>query len=216
MLNDPPWPSCENETEKVEVNMNREDAKEYTDTISLVAEGAYRQVALGIKWGIPKSLGISREEWVSRIGSIKMSIEDRREAVKELARNGHSNREIGDILGVDEITVRRDKEGDATNVAEHHKKPKEAMVDMGLYATNVADGEDGAAEYSAGEEATPEEPMTLAASEEQDAPWQGDIVKLAIGRVYDFARGYEKEMTAKQRCEFRAQIIRRFSNGPRG
>jgi hypothetical protein len=47
----------------------------------------------------------------------------------------------------------------------------------------------------------------------RDKPFQGDVVKLAVSRVYAFARGYEKEMNAKQRREFRAKIMERFQNG---
>ena len=41
-------------------------------------------------------------------GYIKLSIADRREAVKELAAEGLSNVAVGEVLGVDETTVRRD------------------------------------------------------------------------------------------------------------
>jgi hypothetical protein len=40
--------------------------------------------------------------------TFQMSAPERREAVKELAAEGHSNREIGGILSVDEKAVRND------------------------------------------------------------------------------------------------------------
>lgn len=88
--------------------MEFDDAEEYTAALGLIAEGAYRKVALGLKLGVPKALGMKREDWVARIGTIKMSIQDRQEAVKELAADGFNNCEIADVLGVTEPTVRRD------------------------------------------------------------------------------------------------------------
>jgi hypothetical protein len=41
-------------------------------------------------------------------GTAKMSIPERREAVKELAGDGHSTREIADVVGVAHKTVARD------------------------------------------------------------------------------------------------------------
>jgi len=67
--------------------MNDEEAEEYTSALGLIAEGAYRKVALGIKLGVPKSLGLKRDELVARIRTIKMSQIERQEAVKELAAN---------------------------------------------------------------------------------------------------------------------------------
>jgi hypothetical protein len=51
--------------------------------------------------GVPKALGLSIEQWVTeRLGGyIKLSIPERREAVKELSSEGHSNCEVGKILG---------------------------------------------------------------------------------------------------------------------
>jgi DNA-binding NarL/FixJ family response regulator len=41
-------------------------------------------------------------------GYVQMSIPERREAVKELNGNGHSTREIADVVGVNHATVSRD------------------------------------------------------------------------------------------------------------
>jgi hypothetical protein len=61
-----------------------------------------RQIALAKRLSVLDALGLSTEEWVrSRLGGyIRMSIEDRREAVKSLTDDGLSTREIGDVLGV--------------------------------------------------------------------------------------------------------------------
>jgi hypothetical protein len=71
---------------------------------------SWRQIARAKKLGVPQALGLSVEEWVTtRLGGyIKLSIADRREAVKELAGEGLSNIAVGEILGVDETTIRRD------------------------------------------------------------------------------------------------------------
>jgi hypothetical protein len=54
---------------------------------------------------------MSTNEWVrERLGGYaKLEIEARREAVLELSQEGHSNREIAGVLGVDEGAVRNDK-----------------------------------------------------------------------------------------------------------
>jgi phage N-6-adenine-methyltransferase len=57
-----------------------EDAEEYTQALGQVVAGGWRQVALG----------------------------ERRDAAKELAVDGMTQREIGEILGVDHATVNRD------------------------------------------------------------------------------------------------------------
>lgn len=95
--------------------MKPEDAEEYTQALGQVASGAWRQIALGIRMGVPAALGLKRDEWTERLGGyVVPSVEERREAVAELKAEGMNNSEIADALGVDEITVRRDI--DSTNV----------------------------------------------------------------------------------------------------
>jgi transposase-like protein len=90
--------------------MERDDAEEYTQALGQIVVGSWRQIALAQRLGVPDALGMSLETWVNeRLGGyIKMSIPDRREAVKELTANGHSTREVADILGVNQSTVVRD------------------------------------------------------------------------------------------------------------
>lgn len=90
--------------------MNRDDAEEYTQALGQIAGGAWRQIALAKRLGVPKALGLSVEQWVSKRlgGYIRMNVEDRRTAAAELAADGHSTREIGDVLGVDHATAARD------------------------------------------------------------------------------------------------------------
>lgn len=96
--------------------MRPEDAEEYTQALGQVVAGSWRQVALGKRLGVPQALGISTEDWVEhRLGGyIRMSIPERREAVKELTAPvedggaGMSTREAAEVLGVNQSTVVRD------------------------------------------------------------------------------------------------------------
>ncbi len=90
--------------------MKPEDAEEYTQALGQVVAGGWRQVALGERLGVPKALGLTTREWVEgRLGGyVRMNIEDRRPAAKELASEGMSSREIADVLGVTHPTVLSD------------------------------------------------------------------------------------------------------------
>jgi hypothetical protein len=98
--------------------MTPEDAEEYTQALGQVVSGGYRAIALGIKLGVSKSLGLSDDEWVrTKLGGVvRLSIPERRNAAKELADEGFSQRQIGASLGVSHTTVDRDLGG--TNVPE--------------------------------------------------------------------------------------------------
>ena len=87
--------------------MNKVDAEEYTQALGQVVGGGWRQIALGQRLGVPKALGLSTERWVQdRLGGyVKLAVADRRQAVKELAAEGHSQRQIGKVLGVSHVTV---------------------------------------------------------------------------------------------------------------
>lgn len=91
--------------------MNQAEAEEYTQSLGQIVSGSWRQISLAKRLGVPEALGLTTEQWVTnRLGGyVKMGIAERREAVGELAANGHSNREIGTIIGVDEKTVRNIK-----------------------------------------------------------------------------------------------------------
>ena len=93
--------------------MSAADAEEYTQSLGQVVAGGYRQVALGVRLGVPSALGISTPEWVERRlgGYVRMSIPERREAVSELVAEGMTQREAADVLGVDHATVHRDLRG---------------------------------------------------------------------------------------------------------
>jgi hypothetical protein len=96
------------------MNINEHDAREFTESIGQIVTGSYRQVALGIKLGVPKALGLSREEWVHQVGPVRLPALERKQAVAELTAPeedgglGLSQRAAADVLGVGHQTVRRD------------------------------------------------------------------------------------------------------------
>jgi transposase len=57
------------------------------------------------------------EQWVTtRIGGyVRLSVEERREAVKELTGEGMSQREVAEVLGVHQTTVHEDLKSDGNS-----------------------------------------------------------------------------------------------------
>lgn len=90
--------------------MNREDAEEFTQSLGQIVGGSWRQIVLAKRLGVPQALGLDVDEWVNqRLGGyVRMTVEDRRKAVAELAAEGNSVRAIADIVGVRSSTVHRD------------------------------------------------------------------------------------------------------------
>ena len=89
--------------------MNPTDAEEYTQSLGQIVAGSWRQVALAKRLGVPKALGLTVEQWVNGLGGyIKMSIPERREAVKSLTDDGFSAREAAEIIGVSHETAASD------------------------------------------------------------------------------------------------------------
>lgn len=118
--------------------LTKEDAEEFVQSAAQHGTAQFRQVALAKKMEVHVALGISLEELVIRMfgGYMKLSITERREAVKELAAQGYTNVDIAKITGVSDETVRRDK---ATNVVDAkpdqaQRKPRTTNVDAKLKA----------------------------------------------------------------------------------
>lgn len=86
------------------------EAEEYTAATAQTMSGGYRHILLAEQLGVPKAMGLTTRQWVEQHigGYIKMSIEDRRAAVRELKDEGHTTREIADVVGVGQRTVVRD------------------------------------------------------------------------------------------------------------
>lgn len=100
--------------------MKRDDAEEYTAALGQVVGGGYRQVALGVRLGVPKALGLTTKQWVEdRLGGyVRLSVKaadgektERQLAVEDLAAEGMTQREIADVLGVGVGTVNRELAG---------------------------------------------------------------------------------------------------------
>lgn len=93
------------------ITISPEDAEELTQSLGQIVGGSWRQIAAFTRMGIPKALGLSTQEWANtRLGGYaRLSIEDRREAVKELLDDGFSQRQAAEIIGVDHKTVGNDK-----------------------------------------------------------------------------------------------------------
>jgi hypothetical protein len=108
---------------KPDAVITKPEAEEFSQTIEQIGEGWFRQLALGIKLGVPLALGLTRRQWSDRIGVTVRGAAERRGAVTELSAEGLSNRAIADVLGVDEGTVRNDKA--AENSAREHLAPEE-------------------------------------------------------------------------------------------
>lgn len=95
----------------VDHTLTKEDAEQLTQGAAKVFGGQYQQLAVLRSRGVHKLLGFDDfSEYVhERIGGyVRMSIEERRLAAKALAEEGHSTREIGEILGAGHATVARD------------------------------------------------------------------------------------------------------------
>ena len=90
--------------------LTAEQAEEYTQSLGQIFAGSYRQVLWAKQQGIPQALSLTVEEWVNeRLGGyVRMQVEERREAVKNLTDDGLSLREIAEVTGVSHQTVAND------------------------------------------------------------------------------------------------------------
>ena len=110
--------------------MRPADAEEYTQALGQVVAGGWRQIALGQRLGVPKALGLSIDEWVQKRlgGYVKLSIEERRQAVVELHAEGQSQRQIAKVIGVDQKTVHNilAEENSSTGAGDTQEEPASA------------------------------------------------------------------------------------------
>lgn len=95
-----------------------EEAEEYTQALGQIFGGGWRLIFHAERQGIPAALSMSTREWVeTRIGGyVRLAIPERREAVAELTDGeGLSNVKAAEVLGVDEGTVRNDRQAMSEN-----------------------------------------------------------------------------------------------------
>lgn len=144
--------------------MNRDDAEEYTQALGQVVGGGWRQVALGVRLEVPQSLGLTTRQWVDRLGGyVRLSIDERREAVVELVAEGMTTRQVGEVLGVDHVTVLNDRRAVAGEnsppPADEEAAGQADESPSGENSPEVADGEPPErGDAAAPEENSPPEP----------------------------------------------------------
>ena len=116
--------------------INEQDAEEFTQSLGQIIGGSWRQIALAKRMGVPQALGLSTEAWVrERLGGyVRLTVDERREAVRELAADGMSQRGIGEVLGVDAATVNRDV-ANATLADESGNEIKDTNDNSAAFAT---------------------------------------------------------------------------------
>jgi ParB family chromosome partitioning protein len=103
--------------------VTKTQAEEYTQALSQVVAGGWRQISLGADLGVPKALGLTVEEWVhGRLGGyVKLSVEEGTTAAKELKAEGKTEREISSVTGMSPATVHRRLT--ASNEARNDREP---------------------------------------------------------------------------------------------
>jgi hypothetical protein len=111
------------------LNISTEDAEEYSQSLAQIGEGWWRQIAWAFRQGIPEALGMSRREWAVKYhGYFKLEVEERQEAVKELAAEGMNQPQIADALGVNQATVSRDLRDEPEPDMQMHSNSDESLV----------------------------------------------------------------------------------------
>jgi phage N-6-adenine-methyltransferase len=125
------------ELAQVRSAISTEDAEEYTEALGQITAGAWRQIALASRLGVPEALGLSTRDWVEqRLGGyVRLQLPERREAVKELTNDGLAKPEIAEVLGVDERTIQRDRNRE-TGVS---PQPADTPVDLPVWSSGETD-----------------------------------------------------------------------------
>lgn len=109
--------------------LGEDEAREYSESLSLITEGWMRQYLWAIRNRVPEALGMTRDEWTVKYHRPpKLSVPDRRNKVAGLLDEGLNNSEIADALGVDEGTVRNDRksENSEPHQGEHAQEDEDA------------------------------------------------------------------------------------------
>ena len=117
--------------------MDPREAEELTQGLGQVHAGSWRVTGSLIRLGVPKALGLTDDEWVQdRLGgTVRMAVGERRIAVRELADEDMTQRQIAATLGVNEATVNRD----VANATGRPKKPRSKGSDVANATDNTAE-----------------------------------------------------------------------------
>lgn len=123
----------------IRARIAREHAEEWTQAQAQVLGGSWRMIKLAVTLGVPAALDMTTEEWVrQRLGGyIRLEIEERRDAARQLTADGHSQRETADILGVNPSTVNDDLQGGRKRVGYPTPEPASTAPDQGKAAGPV-------------------------------------------------------------------------------
>lgn len=103
--------------------MDPREAEELTQGLGQVHAGSWRVTGSLIRLGVPKALGLTDEQWVQERlgGTVRMAVGERRIAVRELADEGMTQRQIAATLGVTQPLVSSDINSDK-NLSDQPKK----------------------------------------------------------------------------------------------
>lgn len=91
--------------------LSQDEATEFSSSLGKAATGDYELMDFAINTlHVPEALGMDAGQWVESIGGyVRRSVEQRREAVRELDEDGKSDSQIATILGISKDTVKRDR-----------------------------------------------------------------------------------------------------------
>jgi phage N-6-adenine-methyltransferase len=124
------------------LSVKREDAEEFTQSFVQIAGGVWRQRAWALKAGVPAALGMTDEEWVESIGpAVRLSVDERKEAAKELIDDGMSQRKAALAIGVDEKTIRNDISAEKS-AASNDEPAKNGHIEKEAAEKSAADNND--------------------------------------------------------------------------
>jgi IS30 family transposase len=118
-------------------------------------------------------------------GYVKLSITDRREAARELAEEGHSTREIGEVLGVGNATVWRD-------IVPNETQPAQRKQDFEDSAVSDETTLDAIAALSATEDVRAAAAKKKRKADRTTERREADRVGFVISHIADMARDLEK------------------------
>lgn len=124
------------------LNISAEDAEEYSQSLAQVTEGCWRQIAWAFRQGMPDALGMTRDEWKrAYFGHIRVSLEELPQAAAELKKDGLTQRESAEVLGVGLGSVNRSL-NPVPDGTQDDDETEDAQADGADYSRPVPGGTD--------------------------------------------------------------------------